>query len=211
MKPFYRLCWLIVRGYLKLFCRLKIRGVDNVPLEGGLIIAPNHVSAGDPPIVGICVNRELHFLAKKELFRNFFLRVLIKNLNSIPVDRSILDQKALLAAEQALRSGYGLIMFPEGTRSRSGELKRGKPGVGLLARKAMVPIVPAYIENSLGFTRLIFTGKSLKVTFGEPISVQAIAGFPDDKEGYRAITVEIMRRLAELSGRNPGNPALPEA
>jgi 1-acyl-sn-glycerol-3-phosphate acyltransferase len=211
MKPFYRLCWLLVRTYLNLFCKLKIRGLDKVPLEGGIIIAPNHISAGDPPFIAVCVNRELSFLAKKELFKNVFLRTLISNLNAIPVDRSILDQKALAAAEKTIRDGYGLIMFPEGTRSRSGELKKGKPGVGLLARKAQVPIVPAIIENSYGFHKLLFTGKSLKVSFGDPIPRELIVSFPDDKEGYRGITEEIMRRLAILSAENSGEVASPQA
>jgi 1-acyl-sn-glycerol-3-phosphate acyltransferase len=199
MKPFYKLCWLILRVYLRLFCKLKIDGVENVPLTGAVIIAANHIGAADPPIVGTCVKRELYFLAKKELFKGIFMRTLISNLNSIPVNRSILDQRALQAAEDALRRGYGLILFPEGTRSRTGELRKGKPGVGLLARRVMVPIIPAYVENSRGFLTLVFKWKRLKVRFGEPLDINWIASFPDDKEGYRAITEQLMSRIARLS------------
>jgi 1-acyl-sn-glycerol-3-phosphate acyltransferase len=198
MKPLYKLCWLILRVYLRIFCKLKIEGVENVPLTGGVIIASNHIGAADPPIVGTCVKRELYYLAKKELFKGFLLRNLISRLNSIPVNRSILDQRALQAAENALRQGYGLILFPEGTRSRSGELRKGKPGVGLLARRVLIPIVPAYVENSRGFLTLIFKWKRLKVRFGEPLNVKLVASFPDDKEGYRAITEELMARIKRL-------------
>ncbi len=205
MKPFYRICWLILRFYMRVFCRLKIEGAGNVPRQGGVIVAANHISAADPPFIGTCINREFHFLAKKELFRNFFLGTLIRNLNAIPVDRAILDQSALGAAEDALKRGYGLILFPEGTRSRSGELRKGKPGVGLLARRIGTPIVPAYIENSRGSGTLIFRGKRLLVRFGEPLSAERISAFPDDKEGYRAITEEVMTRIGSLKGREQGS------
>jgi len=200
MKIVYRVCWIFIRFYLVVFCKLKIRGIENVPKTGGVIIASNHIGAGDPFFVGTCINRELYFLAKKELFVNPLIRFIIRTLNAIPVDRSILDQKALEASESALRNGYGLIMFPEGTRSRNDELKRGKPGVGLLARRAEVPVVPVYIENTRGFHKLILSSKRMEVTFGEPVAADWIAGLSPDKIGYRAISEEIMRRIAVLKG-----------
>ncbi len=186
---------------MRVFCKLKIEGVENVPKKGGVIVASNHIGAADPPFIGTCVNREFHFLAKKELFRNFFLRTLITNLNSIPVDRAVLDQRALRTAEDALRKGYGLILFPEGTRSRSGELAKGKPGVGLLARRTMVPIVPASIENSKGFATLLLSSRRLRVRFGEPLGTDLLAAYPDDNDGYRAITEVLMTRIRNLGFR----------
>ncbi len=204
MKPLYKACWLILRFYLRIFCKLKIEGVQNVPLTGGVIVASNHIGGADPPFVGTCIKREFYYLAKKELFKNFFMRTLVSNLNSIPVNRSILDQKALQTAETVLRQGNGLIVFPEGTRSRSGELRKGKPGVGLLARKTNVPIIPAYIENSRGFMTLIFKSKGIIVRFGEPLSAEWVAAFPDTKEGYRAITEELMARIRQLGEAKAG-------
>jgi 1-acyl-sn-glycerol-3-phosphate acyltransferase len=198
MKPLYKACWLILRVYLRIFCKLKIEGVENVPRNGAVIIAANHISAGDPPFIGTCVNRELHYLAKKELFKNFFLGNLISNLNAIPVNRSILDQRAMQAAVSALHQGHGLILFPEGTRSHSGELRKGKPGVGLLARQTLTPIVPTYIENSRGFATLIFSKRRLVVRFGEPLGIEWVAAFSDDKEGYRGIAEELMKRIEGL-------------
>jgi 1-acyl-sn-glycerol-3-phosphate acyltransferase len=209
MKPFYRFCWTIVRTYLKLFCKLKIIGEENIPLTGGVIIASNHIAGVDPPIVAISIRREVYFLAKRELFKNFILRTLISNLNAFPVDRSILDQQALQTAEKALLNGYGLIIFPEGTRSITGELKKGKPGVGLLARRAIVPVVPTYIENSRGFHKLIFSRKRLKIAFGKPILKEWISQIPDDKTGYRLIAEEIMAKIAELGGKKAWKRAEP--
>jgi 1-acyl-sn-glycerol-3-phosphate acyltransferase len=138
------------------------------------------------------------FLAKKELFKNPLLAVLLRNLNSIPVDRSILDQSAVQSAEKALRSGMGLVVFPEGTRSKTGRLGRGKPGVGLLARRILVPIVPAHIENSKGFLKLPISERRLIIRFGKPIPTSWIESMPDTKEGYRLIAEELMKRIAEL-------------
>ena len=198
MKVSYKGCWLILRVYLRLLCKLEIKGIENVPKSGGVIIASNHISAGDPFFVGTCVKRELHYLAKKELFTNFFLGAFLRNVNAIPVNRSILDQRALQTAEEALRRGQGLILFPEGTRSRSSELKKGKPGVGLLARQTQTSIVPTYIENSRGFATLIFSKRRLKVRFGKPLDVGWVMSFTNDKEGYRAITEALMKRIDDL-------------
>lgn len=198
MKPFYRICWIIIRSFLLLYCRLKINGKENIPSEGGVIIASNHIAAGDPPFVGSSLGREVYFLAKKELFRNPLLRILIKNLNAIPVNRGAFDRNALLRSEEVLRKGFGLILFPEGTRSKTGELGRGKPGIGMLARHAMVSIVPAYIENSDRFLRLPFTGKRLAITFGKPITPGWLSETSDDKNGYRAIVAEVMEKIRLL-------------
>jgi len=209
MKPLYKICWTILRVYIRVFCKLQVFGIGNVPRSGGVIVASNHISAGDPPFVGASIRRESFFLAKKELFRNFFLRVLISNLNSIPVDRSTLDQSAIEAAENALRGGFVLILFPEGTRSKTGELKKGKPGVGLLARRASVPIVPAYIQNSRRSYKLMFGPKRLIINFGETISADWINSQPDTNDGYRLIAEETMSRIAELENKARNNIAAP--
>jgi len=198
MRLYYRLIWSILRVFMFLYCRLKIYGSENIPKTGGVIIASNHIAGADPPFVGNAINRELYFFAKIELFKNPILRVLISSLNSIPVKRGIFDRSALARSEEVLKKGYGLILFPEGTRSRTGELGSGKPGIGMLARKAMVPILPAYIENSRAFWKLPFTGKRIRVRFGRPLPLDLLASYPDDKEGYRAIAEAVMAAIGEL-------------
>jgi 1-acyl-sn-glycerol-3-phosphate acyltransferase len=207
VKPFYRICWIIIRSFLFLYCRLRINGRENIPSDGGVIIASNHIAAGDPPFVGSSLGREAYFLAKKELFRNPLLRTLIRNLNAIPVNRGVFDRNALLRSEEILRKGFGLILFPEGTRSKTGELGQGKPGIGMLARHAMVSIVPAYVENSDHFLRLPFSGKRLVITFGEPITPEWLSGTPDDKNGYRAIVAEVMERIRFLKKEADCSPS----
>ena len=89
-------------------------------------------------------------------------------------------------------------MFPEGTRSKTGKLGKGKPGIGMLARSAVVPIVPAYIHNSKIFHKVLITGRRLIIGFGEPIGVERIKSARDDKDGYREITAEVMERIGKL-------------
>jgi 1-acyl-sn-glycerol-3-phosphate acyltransferase len=181
---------------------LQVKGKENIPSDGGIIIASNHIAAGDPPFVGSSLEREVYFLAKRELFRNPLLRTLIKNLNAIPVNRGVFDRNALVRSEEILRGGFGLVLFPEGTRSRTGELGRGKPGIGMLARHAMVPIVPAYIKNSNRFLRLPFTGKRLTINFGEPLTPEWLSKISEDKDGFRAIVVEVMERIRRLKEKS---------
>jgi 1-acyl-sn-glycerol-3-phosphate acyltransferase len=102
------------------------------------------------------------------------------------------------AAEKALRAGNVLILFPEGTRSRTGNLGKGKPGVGLLARRAGVPIVPAHIENSRGFLKLPFSRRRLIIKYGSPLSVDWVASFPESKEGFRRMADELMGYIKAL-------------
>lgn len=180
------------------FCRLKIIGIENVPKKGALILASNHISAVDPPFLGSAVNRQLFYMAKKELFGNFILGPLIKRVNALPVNRGIFDRNALQTSMKILKNGDGLIMFPEGTRSKTGNLGKGKPGIGLLARSAIVPIVPAYIHNSKIFHKILFTGKRLIIVFGEPIGVERIKSVKDEKNGYREIAAEVMERIRKL-------------
>ena len=201
MTTLYRLCWILIRGFMVVFCRLRIIGAENVPKTGAIILASNHVSAVDPPFLGSTLNRPLFYMAKKELFSNFILGPLIKRLNTVPVDRGIFDRKALQVSLEILKNGEGLIMFPEGTRSKTGKLGKGKPGIGMLARSAVVPIVPAYIHNSKIFHKVLITGRRLIIGFGEPIGVERIKSARDDKDGYREITAEVMERIGKLGGQ----------
>lgn len=198
MKLFYKFVWYVVHYFMVVFCRLKVIGADNVPEEGGVILASNHISAIDPPLMGIAVRRTAYFMAKKELFKIFLVGFIIKNLNAIPVNRGVFDKSALKKSEEVLENGFALIMFPEGTRSRTGKLGKGKPGIGLLARLAVVPIVPIYIQNSQEFHKLFLTGRRLTIRYGKPISREWVKSVPDDKDGFRAIAGKVMERIAKL-------------
>ena len=184
--PFYRFSRFVVWILFRTLWRLRIEGAENVPPEGAVIVAPNHRSLADPPLIGCGVRREVHFLAKKELFRFGPFGRLISNLNAHPLNRAA-GSAAFKTALKILHHGDILIMFPEGRRAKTDELGVGKAGVAMLARRTRTPVVPAYIHNSGYVTRF----RRLRVRFGEPIDP---SGFADDEP----LAAEVMRRIGDL-------------
>jgi len=199
MKWFYFLVWKSVRTISRFLWRLTWEGTENIPREGGVIIASNHISYYDPPFVSVSSPREVHFMAKRELFSIPILGFLIRNLNAFPVSRGKYDRQALEAAIEVLKKGEALIVFPEGTRSRKkGEFLPPKPGIGVLAKEGRVPIVPTYISGSDELTKVFFSFRRVKVIFGPPIPREWVLSVPEGKAGYQQIAEEVMRRIGEL-------------
>lgn len=138
------LCWLL----LKIFWRMEIIGVENLPESGGMIIASNHVSYLDPAVLVASFNRKIYFIAKKEVFKNTFVSFLLKNMNAFSVDRKNVDMFAFKKAMNILREEKVLGIFPEGTRSSNGELQELKMGALKIAMKTGVPILPVGINGT---------------------------------------------------------------
>jgi len=138
------LCWLL----LKIFWRMEIIGIENLPKSGGLIIASNHVSYLDPAVLAASLNRKIYFIAKKEIFKNGFISFIFKSLNAISVDRKNADVLAFKKAINILGEGKVLGMFPEGTRSSDGDLQELKLGAIRIAMKTGVPILPVAITGT---------------------------------------------------------------
>ena len=131
----------------KLFFRLEVYGKQNIPGEGGFILASNHLSLIDPPGFGVASHRRLSYMAKKELFDNPVGAWILYAYGVFPVKRGSADLGAMKEAMQRVKDGSGLLLFPQGTRIKIDE---GKPnaGVGFLAAKLGVPVVPAFIKGS---------------------------------------------------------------
>lgn len=138
------ICWLL----LKIFWRMEIRGIENLPESGGLIITSNHVSYLDPAVLVASLNRKIYFIAKKEVFKNTFISFLLKNMNAFSVDRDNVDMFAFKKAMNILREEKVLGIFPEGTRSSNGELQELKLGAIKIAMKTGVPILPVGISGT---------------------------------------------------------------
>ncbi len=183
---------------MKTLCRQQKSGVENIPLEGGLIIASNHIAGADPFLLGSSIPREMWFMAKKELFEPFLLGQLISRVNAFPVDRFNFDLDVIKKSISLLKQGKALIMFPEGTRSKDGRIMEGKIGVGMLAQKAKVPIIPVYLENTSKAWQNFLKGKRMKVYFGEIIDSNWIDSQAHSKKGYQVITDELMEQLKKL-------------
>jgi len=179
----------------------SVVGRDLVPREGGLIVASNHVSFWDPPLVGAACPRELHYLAKDELFRTPGLGSLIRAFNAIPIRRGMADLAGLSRAIEVVRSGGALLLFPEGTRMRDGELHRARPGVGMIAVHADAPIVPCFISGSNRPGRWWWRGSRVRIAFGVARPWRQYAGEGDLTPGralYQRVSDAVMRDIAAL-------------
>lgn len=181
-----------------ILCRPRISGRENIPREGGFILASNHISYYDPPLVGCWQPRELYFFAKKELFRNKLFGALISAVNSLPVSRGAVDRQALKAAIEVIRAGYGLTMFPEGTRSKTDHFLKPKPGIGIMATRAECPIVPCYIHGTNKLRDCIRGREKMSISYGEPLTAEWIKSLGDSKDAYLTIAQTVMARITDL-------------
>ncbi len=182
---------------------LRVTGAERVPRKGGVIIACNHISELDPPVLGCAVPRTVAFMAKMELFGKRFSAYFLEKLNTFPVNRSGVDTGAIRLALDLLNRGEAVVIFPEGTRSRDGRLLPVKAGVGLVAASAGVPVLPAFIwgtdEAGPAFTR---RGRNFSVTFGKIMPSETISMIKAERGG-RAVAEEIMSAI-EKTGREAG-------
>ena len=167
-------------------------------MTGGVIIAANHVAYVDPPFIGSVCPRELFYLAKAELFSNALFGKLLRKVNAIPINRGVFDRKAITQAIRLLKEGKALLFFPEGTRSRDGNFLEPKLGLGMIAREAGVPIIPAYISNSSNLLSSLLKRRRMIIGFDAPISKDWLVLVPKSKDGYKIIGQEIMNHIGNL-------------
>ena len=198
MRWYYRIGWHLINFILKLFWGFKVMGLENLPKEGGAIIASNHRSYVDPPVLGAAMPREIYYFAKRELFKNKFFGWFITKLNAVPISRDKIDRKGLGEAACVLNQGNFLAVFPEGTRCKKGDFLEPKSGVGKVALEAGVPIVPTFINNTRHLARNLFVGNGVTVSFGESLDSDYLKGFSGDKKSYQRIADEVMLRIKKL-------------
>jgi 1-acyl-sn-glycerol-3-phosphate acyltransferase len=188
---FYDFVKAFVRGMFGLTIRLRVIGRENVPATGGLVVAANHVSNFDPPLLGVAMPRPLAYMAKKELFALPVLKQLLPPLNAFPVDRQAGGTAAIRAALRLIKEGRAVGIFPEGGRNVTGTNEE-KAGAAFLAAAAGVPVVPAAI---VGTRKLRPMGK-VTVIFGEPLRV--VRNRQSDGGDLEKGAAEIMQRIRAL-------------
>jgi 1-acyl-sn-glycerol-3-phosphate acyltransferase len=192
----YRFSRFVLLLLLKLFFRFESGGQESIPKEGGFILVCNHVSYLDPVALGAACYRSLSFMAKEDLFKRRFLRGWLKAVNVIPVKRNAADLSALKTGIRVVHSGGGLGLFPEGTRrTPQTAYSNPEPGVGFLADKGNVPVIPAFVSGTevalpRGAKHLKFC--KIKVRFGEQILIER--GKP-----YHEISEMIMAKVKSLA------------
>ncbi len=202
MRPYYSGVRSLAGAVFGFLSGWTIRGAERLPRDGGLIIASNHVSFWDPPLIGAVIPRETSFLAKEELFTTPVLGPFIRSVNAIPIRRGAADLRGLTRAIEALRNGRSVLLFPEGGRMRDGELHPARPGVGLLAVHADVPIAPCYISGSSTPGRWWNRGVRVRIWFGEARDWRDVAGRDSDltpgRTLYQRIGTGVMDDIARL-------------
>ena len=175
-------------------------GRENVPERGPVLIVSNHLHLADPPIVAASIPLKCVLMAKEELWQNGWSRFWVENFGAFPVRREGVDREALRQAESWLKKGVSLIMFPEGSRSKSGKMKTALPGAALIASRLGVPILPVGITGTEKYRKILWAVShrpAMTVTIGKPFTLPANDG-KLNKEHRNKMINDIMRKIAAL-------------
>lgn len=204
MNIFFKCLFGLVKGIYYGLYNVRVEGRENLPDKSGFIIASNHRSYADPPLIAVTAGcAKYSFVAKAELFRFPFFGWLIKKLGAFPVVRGKGDMKVISDSVERINQGRNLVIFPEGTRSKDGKVGRGKTGVALIAASSGAIVIPAGIVYD---GKLRFRSK-VTVKFGKPIKPEDIqlSEEPNPRE-LKAVRVKIMGEIKELvEGSNGEN------
>lgn len=196
---FYSFARELVRFVYRIIFKITFLGLENIPKEkGGYIVACNHVSNNDPPMVGITFRGKYNFMAKEELFRNPLFAWIIRGFGAFPVKRGAKDTTAIDNALKSLENGRIFVIFPEGTRSKDGELGRAKSGVTIIAAQAKAPVVPVFIK----YGRKRFR-RHILVSIGEMIPAEKFDIDISDKRRLKEVSESIMGEIKLLKENAP--------
>jgi 1-acyl-sn-glycerol-3-phosphate acyltransferase len=208
MNPVYWLGWTLFRALYKFYFGWRVCNPERVPLEGPVILASNHASFLDPPLVGAGLKRGINYLARESLFRFPGLGWVLHRWQAVPVDREGGGAKGLKAILDRLLAGGAIILFPEGTRTRDGRLQPARSGIGLTVIKSNAPVVPVRVFGTFeAYNRLMRVPRprrKLIVKYGRPLFFERLRAESRScskqrlKEIYQQVANEIMAAIAEL-------------
>ena len=207
MKLSYRLGWTCFRVMFATYFRWRVLGAENVPLTGGVILASNHASYLDPPLVGSGLKRDINYLARESLFRFPLVGAVLRSWNSVPVDRDGGGARGLKVILDRLLAGGGIILFPEGTRTKDGQLQPARSGIGLTVIKSTAPVVPVRVfgtYEAYGRHHKIPRPRRVAVCYGKALDFTALRAEAKTcdkarlKEIYQQVADEIMAAIAKI-------------
>ncbi len=210
MNPVYFLGWCFFRTVFKLYFRWRVFNPERVPLEGPVILASNHASFLDPPLVGAGVKRGINYLARENLFRFPVMGWVLRNWQVVPVDREGGGARGLKAILDRLLDGGAIILFPEGTRTRDGKLQPARSGIGLTVIKSDAPLVPVRVFGTFeayGRQMRFPRPRRVAVKYGQPMRFEQlraearVCAKPRLKEIYQQVADEILGAIATLEAR----------
>lgn len=179
---------------LSIVFRYRVTGLENLPVQGGYILASNHLSLWDPPLIATPVSPHIHYMAKQELFAIPIFSAIMRELGVFPVKRATADRNAIRTAVKLLQNGAVVGIFPEGTRSKTGQLQPPEAGLELIASLAKVPVIPVAIIG----TNRVFKSRSLiprfEVFFGKALCLPD-KPTPESKNNF---SNEVMQSIQNL-------------
>jgi 1-acyl-sn-glycerol-3-phosphate acyltransferase len=194
----YWFTWCAARGAFWLLWRYRVVGAEHLPRSGPFILAGNHRSTAEPAILGCTPRRRNFFFAKRELFDRPLFGRYIRALGAFPVARGQGDLAAVRYSLDVLARGHVLVFFPEGTRSKTGGFLPAQPGIGLIALRARVPVVPAYVAGSVEALRSLIPRRPVRAYIGEPIDTARLE-LRGDRRGYQQFADLVLDRIKELA------------
>jgi 1-acyl-sn-glycerol-3-phosphate acyltransferase len=186
---FYDFAKSVVYGVFKPWYRIEAIGLEHFPKEGGVLLCANHIHNFDPLVVGIMAPRPVHYMAKEEIFSVPVLGNIVRKCNAFPVKRGFNDREALRTGLKLLKDGHVFGLFPEGTRSKTGEIGKGLSGAGFFALRTTALVVPCAIIGPYKSFR------KLKIVYGQPIDMDEIR---KEKASAEQVTELIMSKIDKL-------------
>jgi len=207
MNPSYYIGWSLFRLMYSTYFRRRIYNAAQVPLSGPVILASNHASFLDPPLVGSSLQRPINYLARESLFRLPGIGALLRSWQAVPVDRDGGTGKGLKRILERLQNGGGIILFPEGTRTNDGKLQPARAGIGLAVIKSTAPVIPVRVFGTFeayGRHVTIPRPHRVEVKFGLPMlftelrAEAAVCPKPRLKEIYQQVADQIMAEIAKI-------------
>jgi 1-acyl-sn-glycerol-3-phosphate acyltransferase len=191
----WRLGFPIVRALAAFLAPWQLEGAEYIPRSGGYILVANHINWKDPPWIEFALGRAIRYMGKRELFETPIVGFLLRAIGAFPVRRGEADRGALQMALAVVAAGQPLGFFPEGHRSESGQLIRGRPGVAYVAQHSGAAIIPLAVSGTRGARLGAFWRRDILLRVGEPFRARDLGVAPEDPQ---AVTDAIMRRVAAL-------------
>ena len=203
MGPWYGGVRSLASGILEVLLTREVTGLAHVPRDGGIIVASNHGSFWDPPVLGVVLPRPLRYMTRSSFFAVPLFGALIRSLGAFPVRKGTADLSGLRAAEAALARGEALLVFPEGGRMKDGRLHPALPGLGLIEARTRAPILPVYVSGTNRIRRCMVRREKVRVTIGTVLPPETwfaeehstLAG----RALYQAISDRVMQEIALLA------------
>lgn len=185
----YKVGRFICKAFFRIFYRVNVIGSENIPKQGGVLLCSNHIHLLDPPFLGSFIKRHVRFMAKSELFEVPILKGLLPKLGAFPINRGKSDRQALRTALKLLKEEEVIGIFPEGTRSKTGQLGEGLSGVGFFALRSDAHVVPcAIVGNYKIFSKLY-------IIYGEPLQMDTLR---ENKASADEATEKIMQGIQDI-------------